>query len=148
LDPEQIRLLQAAATERATESGLQLTVKLIDEAPRYWVHLAPLNNRPAATLKAAELKRLGAGDSSVVEEGPNRFVVSLGLFKQEAAANAYVKTLIKQGLKLPIEVSLRSPPSDRVQVLLRGRTDVVAKRLAELAQRFPAARISDCPVQP
>ena len=144
LGMEQLKQLQAQASDGTAGAGVQVIVKLVDEPPRYWVHLAPLANRRAAEQKAAELKRLGVGEPSLVEDG-SQFVISLAMFKEEGAANEYRKTLTRKGLKSPIEVSPRPQPPERAQVLLRGRADLVAKRLTDLASRFPGANVSDCP---
>src|SRR6266478_5030897 len=60
--------------------GKLLTQKRIETTTSYWAYLPPSGNRAEAERRAGELRARGIGDVSVIESGPQRYAVSLGLF--------------------------------------------------------------------
>lgn len=79
--------------------GRLLTQKKVETNTAWWVHLPKLATKAAADKRAAELVAAGLKDVSVVvDNGPQRLAISLGAFRSEEAANAYVQTLEQKGI--------------------------------------------------
>ena len=77
--------------------GRLLTQKKVDTTLAYWVYLPKFANKTAADKRVAELNAAGLKDVAVVDSGPQRFAISLGAFRAEDTANAYVQALDKEG---------------------------------------------------
>lgn len=126
-------------------SGIAVDIKQPEETNSYWVHLPPQPNRATADKKAAELKKLGVTDFYIVQDpGPNRFAISLGLYKSDAAAAEFLKGLTKRGVR-SARVEVREKPPQTARLSVQGPVAVVNKHLAELLARLPDARAADCP---
>lgn len=138
--------LRTQAGEQAPD--LQLSIKAVEGQPgSYWVLIPSLADRQAAEKKLVELKHLGLSDYSLMTEaGPNQFAISLGLFKSQQAANEYLQTLVKRGVK-SAQVQAREQPALKAQLMVRGPTDALARELPQLLAPFPAASVTDCPAE-
>jgi hypothetical protein len=80
--------------------GKLLTSRHADTKSAYWVFLAPLPGKAAADKRVAELKRAGISDLYVItDNGPQKNAISLGVFKSEEAAQAYLDTLVNKGVR-------------------------------------------------
>ena len=140
LTPEAAQQLKAQIGEKVP--GLEFDVKPGQTPSDYWVLIPPLPTRPAAEKKLLELKRMGVSDATLREEGaPSRFVISLGIFASEQAAQDHLKSLLKSGVK-SAEVQERKKP---LQWLIHGPAELLATRLPELLSAFPAVSAADCP---
>ena len=109
----------------------------------YWVHIPPQADRAAAEARVAELKDKGVQDFFIVqEEGPSRYAVSLGLYRQEKGANEYMARLKKQGV-----TQARITPrggNPRRDVILSGPADTVDTALARLNASLGELRVTGC----
>jgi hypothetical protein len=118
-----------------TKLGSEDTLKLRDRAQdgsSWWVNLPPLPNRDAAVKRAEEVRTQGVAGAFIIrEDGENRNAVSLGLFKNEAAAQEFMRQLQTKGVK-GARITVRSLPGSRHTLDMRGPADRVAE-LAELA---------------
>lgn len=140
----------AARAEKALEPlalGARMTRRTIDETTSWWVFIPPQDNEPnvrqAALRKAGELKKLGVQDYFIVqEEGPQRWAVSLGVFRSEEAAQAHLAGLRAQGVN-----SARIAPrhSPRVWLQIKGTDATLQSRLQELARGMEGSELRDCP---
>jgi len=80
--------------------GKLLTTRHANTSSAYWVYLPPLPSKAAAERRAAELKQSGIDDLYVIQDnGAQRNAISLGVFKSEDAAQAYLVTLRNKGLQ-------------------------------------------------
>jgi hypothetical protein len=69
------------------------------DATSHIVFIPPQGSKEAAERKAGELKNLGVSDYFIVSDNSSlRWGISLGVFKSEAAAQALLSTLGKQGV--------------------------------------------------
>jgi hypothetical protein len=126
------------------ELGARLAQYRGEETAGWWVYLPPQGNRAGALRKAAELKKLGVQDYFVVqEEGRMRWAVSLGVFRAEEAAKAYLDALRRKGVKSALtgERETRVP---KVWFQVRGVEPALQARLQELAREFEGATLHDC----
>jgi hypothetical protein len=91
---------RAQAVLEPLELGKLLTSRRIDSKSAYWVFVPPQPNKAAAEKKLAELKALGVEDLYVIQDsGPQKNAISLGVFKTEEAAHAYLDRVQKKGVK-------------------------------------------------
>src|SRR5438034_3120249 len=76
-----------------------ISQKKVEVIANYWVFIAPAANKPAADRRLEELKALGIRDVALIDSGPQRFAISLGVFRTEEAAQARLSALQAQGVK-------------------------------------------------
>ncbi|HUY04695.1 MAG TPA: SPOR domain-containing protein [Rhodocyclaceae bacterium] len=127
---------------------LRLSVKTAEGQPDgYWVLIPPLPDQQASEKKLSELKRLGISDYSLLTAaGPNQFAISLGLFQSEQAADQHLQALVKRGVR-SAQVQARVRPAVGVLVVVSGPAEALVRELPQLLTPFPAASVTDCPVE-
>jgi hypothetical protein len=81
------------------QTGINVEIKSAESNPSYIVHLAPSESLKEAQRKLVELKRLGVSDAFLMQEGPLKLGISLGLFRAEEGAKAMVQQLAAKGIK-------------------------------------------------
>jgi hypothetical protein len=121
--------------------GRLLTQKRVENATAHWVFVPRLPSRTAAEKRVAELKAAGIKDLFVVDGGPQRLAISLGVFRTEDAAAAYVAELGKLGI-----TDARAGPRQQVIVqtllIIRDPEAAVVARLKALQPTFPGSEIT------
>jgi hypothetical protein len=126
------------------DAQLKIVQRAAEEAKSWWVHIPPSPNGDQADKKAAELSKLGVKDFYVVrEDGPNQYAVSLGLFKSEDAAKAYLDALAKKNVK-SARVTAREAADEKAVVEVRGAADRLARALADLPAELNAPPAMEC----
>ena len=113
----------------------------------WWVFIPPLASRDEVDRRLAELTGQGIAEYYAVEgEGPMRNAISLGIFRSEAAANAYLRALRERGVR-SARVGRREHRVTQTAFLLREPDARVSAQLAGLAERFPGSELKalDCP---
>ena len=109
----------------------------------YWVHVPPLADRAAAEARVLELKEKGVQDFFIVqEEGPTRYAISLGLYRQEKGANEYLARLKKMGVA-QARITPRGGEARR-DLTLNGPSDAVDAALAKLNASLGELRVTNC----
>ena len=87
----------------------------------------PQGSKANADKKAAELKRLGIDEFFIIsEDGPNKFAISLGVFKNEEGAKNYLEILAKQGVKTACAAERETRVAKTI-FTLRGVDDVKSR---------------------
>jgi len=125
--------------------GSRLAQRRTEETAGWWVFMPPQGSRQAALKKAAELKNLGIDEFFVVpDEGQYRWAVSLGVFRNEDAAQARLASLRTQGVR-----SARVGPREMVVPKLWLQVSAVdaasEARLKEIAARIEGSELRPCP---
>lgn len=152
VDAAQCRTISGVAPDAAESlktvlagAGLAVDIRLAEAPPRFWVNIPPQPNLAAAERKAAELRKLGVTDFSILPEAaPTRFALSLGYFATETAAKEHLQALAKRGVR-SARVDERELPPQTARLTVRGPAEAVSKRLPELLGKLPEAKIADCP---
>jgi hypothetical protein len=125
--------------------GFNVEVKPVDGTKSYWVLIPPQANKAATDKKAAELRALGVKDFYIMQdEGPSRNAISLGLFRNEAAANELLQGLNKRGVK-SARIEVRATPPRHTQALVKGPSQLLDQRLPGLVAKMPGAATTECP---
>ena len=108
----------------------------------WWIYIPPLANKAEADKKAGELRQLGITDYFVVQEGPNRFAISLGVFSGEKGGQDRLSELKNKGVRSArlmqrpgkdgtISLKAEGPAADRAALL----GAVISGGLAKPAER-------------
>ena len=107
----------------------------------WWVFMPPQADKKGAEKKAGELQRLGVAEFFVVNEGPQKFAISLGIFSREEAAQRRLEQLRGQGVR-SARVGPRSIEGARQLLEVKGGSS----DLAVFRKALPAGSVpKDCP---
>ncbi|ALU91372.1 SPOR domain-containing protein [Herbaspirillum rubrisubalbicans] len=127
--------------------GDKVVQKLTQDVTSHMVYIAPEGGREGADRRVAELRRLGIGDFYVIPDSfPNpalRYGVSLGIFRTEEAAKAYVGQLISRGVRSARIIARRSGAGKQV-FQLRDLTPEARTALENIKSAFPDQEIRAC----
>jgi len=138
----------AAARQMLIERDLGEMVSSVQAtlSDGWWVHIPPRANGQEASRRAKELERLGVRDLYVFEEGPNRFAISLGVFRSEAAAAEYLDDLTRRGIK-GARVGRQEQRVSMTLLYVRSQAPEVIARVTEVKAQFARAEMRQvsCP---
>jgi len=114
------------------------------EISSYIVHIPPQGSKEAADRKAAELRGLGVTNYFILNESsPLRWGISLGVFRTEAAAEAQLAALVKQGVH-SAKVAPRYTGSKQLFYQFRDISADTKSRLEKIAAKFPDQETRAC----
>lgn len=133
------RILERQLAVRVSESEQMATTS-------WWVHMPGLQTRQLAERKQAELRALGVREMSLMPEpgDPEKLVISLGLFKTEAAAKDLLASLVTKGVR-NARIVPRDGPAGRFRVELRGSPASLAALLDEAPDDIAGVERAACP---
>jgi hypothetical protein len=141
-------LADTARAEKALEPlalGTRLAQRRTEEAAGWWVFIPSQKTRQGALRKAAELKGLGVEEFFIVqEEGPQRWGLSLGVFRTEEAAQARLAALRQQGVRTA-QVGQRETVVPKVWLQVSNVDATTERRLAEVALQMEGSELRSCP---
>jgi len=114
------------------------------EISSYIVHIPPQGSKEAADKKAAELRGMGVTNYFIMNESsPLRWGISLGVFRSEAAAQAQLAALVKQGVHTA-KVAPRYTGSKQLLYQFRDISADTKSRLEKIAAKFPDQETRAC----
>ena len=127
--------------------GKLLTSRRVDLDSAYWVNVGPFTTKGAADRRANELKAQGISDMLAVDAGRGQYVVSLGIFRSEQAAQARVEALARQGVTTA-KVEPRQQTLSQTILVVRDPREPVVARLKDLQPQYLGSdlRFGACPV--
>jgi hypothetical protein len=135
---------RAEAALAALALNAKATLRSIEMASGYLTYLPPAGTRADADRRVDELRKLGAKDAQVIaENGPLRFAISLGSFRDAEAARAHLNALEKQGIK-GARISDKPMPITGTRFILRDVDAASMQKLATLRKDFPAQALRTC----
>jgi hypothetical protein len=124
--------------------GPRLGLRRTEETAGWWVYIPSQGNRQGALKKAAELKSLGVEEYFVVaDEGPFRWGVSLGVFRNEEAALSRLATLRRQGVRTA-EVGARETLVPKVWLQVQGVDAALEAQLKDIARTVDGSELKPC----
>lgn len=140
-------LFDAPRAEKALEPlalGNRLGQRRTEELAGWWVFMPPQGSRQLALKKAAELKARGVEDYFIVqEEGPQRWALSLGVYRTEEAAMARFAALRKQGVRTA-QVAAREMTVPKVWLQVKGVDAALEARLRDIARQIDGSELKSC----
>ncbi|MBP5988001.1 MAG: SPOR domain-containing protein [Azonexus sp.] len=113
------------------------------EGNGWWVHVPPLASKAEADKKAGELKQLEISDFFVVQDGPSRFAISLGVFSSEKGAQDRLADLKAKGVR-SAKVGPRPGKDSTVRLQAHGPSTDRDGLLAAVGKIVPKAEAQDC----
>ncbi|WP_016834870.1 hypothetical protein [Herbaspirillum lusitanum] len=123
------------------------TTRSVQEAASHMVYIPTQDGKEGADRKTAELRRLGIQDFYVMPESqPNpalRWAISLGVFKTEEAAKAYIGRLIPQGVR-SARIMARNVTSNKQAYQWRNVDAATKTALDGLKAKFPNQEMRSC----
>lgn len=90
--------LQALLTDKFAEFKVVRTTEA-GEGNGWWVFIPPLSGKAEADKKAGELRRFGVTDYFILQDGPSRFAISLGVFSTEKGGQDRLAELKERGIR-------------------------------------------------
>lgn len=137
-------LARARQALQALAPGAVPIERQVEESTAWWVFIAPAGSRDAAQKKTAELKGLGISDYFVVqEEGPERWAISLGIFRSEALARARLETLREKRVRTA-QIGTRDKHRSRTWLQTRALTADQIESLPALVKQFEGSELREC----
>ena len=129
----------------ALSPGVKVEPRPVETPGWYMVYLPPHKTWAEAERRADELRKLGVKDLFVMNENaPMKFAISLGSFRDPAAAKSHLAVLEKMGVK-GVRMSDRSSGvvvMTRFQ--LRELDAAASRQLATLRNEFPGQTVRPC----
>jgi len=132
--------MRALAVLEPLDLARLISQKKVEVIANYWVFIAPAANKPAADRRLEELKALGIRDVALIDSGPQRFAISLGVFRTEEAAQARLAALEAQGVKAA-KVGGRAQSVQQTLLVVRDPPAPAVARMKELQGSFPGSEI-------
>ncbi len=130
--------------QQARDADKSIVVREGEAAPSaYWVNIPPQGGKAGAERRAADLRQLGLEDFFIVQEaGPNRYAISLGLFRGDTLARRHLETLQKRGVKGATVSARYSANGARVEI--QGPGGVVERLLQSAQERIKGSERQSC----
>lgn len=120
--------------------GKLLSQRRIEVGVAYWVFQSPPSNRTEAERRVAELRSRGIADVAVAENGAQRYVVSLGVFRTEDAAQNRAADLAKKGVT-NVRTGPRQQNVTQTLLVVRDPQAPVVARMRELVAAYPGSEV-------
>jgi hypothetical protein len=122
--------------------------RVVTDAGGYWVYMPPLKTKAEADKKLAELKSLGVTEFFLVQEPAQwRNAISLGIFRSDEAAQAFLGKLKERGVRSAI-AARRENFLKQVAFYVREPSEATVARVTELQRDFPGSEIKAGPCPP
>jgi hypothetical protein len=119
--------------------------RTVTDASGYWVHMPPQKTKADADRKVRELNALGVTELVMVTDpGEWRYAISLGIFRTDEAAQAFLAGLRKQGVRTAT-VARRENFLKQVVFYVREPSPATAARLALTQNEFPGSELKAGP---
>ena len=144
-------LADAPRAEKALEPlalGAQLSQRRTEEVAGWWVYIPPQAGGPgarqAALKKAAELKTLKVDEYFIVaEDVPQRWAISLGVFRSAESANARLAALKERGVR-SAQVGPRETVVPKIWLQVRSVDTALDARLRDVARQIDGSEVRPC----
>jgi len=129
---------RALASLVPLDLGRLMSQKKVEVITNYWVYIPPAASKAAADKRFAELKAQGIRDLFLLDSGPQRFAISLGIFHTEEGAKARLAALEQQGIT-SAKVGSRAQSVQQSALVVRDPPTTAVTRLKELQSEFPGS---------
>ncbi len=113
------------------------------ESNGWWVFIPPQAGKAEADKKAGELRQLDVTDYFIVQEGPNRFAISLGVFSSEKGGQERLAELKEKGVR-SARLTPRPGKDGTVSLQASGPATAKAALLEAVAKAVPKAGGQAC----
>lgn len=114
------------------------------ETGGWWIYIPPQANKAEADKKAGELRQLGISDYFVIQEGPNRYALSLGVFSGEKGGQDRLAELRAKGVR-SARLMQRPGKDGTLNLQAEGPASGQAALLGALSGNLARPAVRDCP---
>ncbi|PKO87848.1 MAG: hypothetical protein CVU18_09350 [Betaproteobacteria bacterium HGW-Betaproteobacteria-12] len=114
------------------------------ESGGWWIYIPPQATKAEADKKAGELRQLGVSDYFVIQEGPNRFAISLGVFSGEKGGQDRLAELKAKGVR-SARLMPRPGKDGTISLQAEGPAAGQAALIAALNGDLARPAVRDCP---
>jgi hypothetical protein len=122
----------------------KLTRREVQELGSHMVLIPPQAGKAGADKKAAELRKLGIADFYVMQDSsPQRWGISLGIFKTEEAARAHLASLVQKGVRSAQVVEYKIAVN-KLAFQLRQLDPSAKDQLEKIKAGFTQLEMRDC----
>ena len=119
--------------------------RVLADASGYWVFIPPLKSRAEAEKAGRALKEFGVTEYTVVQDqNQRRHAISLGLFRTDEAAQAFLKSLQKKGVTDAV-AEKRNNFLKEVVFFIREPSEATVAKLAAMRATLPASEVRAVP---
>jgi len=124
--------------------GQRQSRRNVREVASHMVFIPSQGSKAGADKKAAELRRMGITNLFIIQDNSAlRWGISLGVFKTEAAARAYLTSLGQRGVR-SARVGVRSVSTSKVAYQLRELEPATTQALDRILADFPEQKKREC----
>lgn len=124
--------------------GQRLAQRRSAQTIAWWVFIPPQSSASEAEKKASELKDLGVKDYFVVQQpGPQHWSISLGVFRNEAAAQTRLRALQAKRVH-SAQVGSYATQNEKLWYQVHDVDAALHAKLEQLAQKFPGSALQAC----
>lgn len=124
--------------EALQAAGARVVSTRIEQPSGYLVYVPPAPTRADAQQRLAALRAAGQADVFVVQDGPLRLAISVGLFRSEETARALVTRLQQRG-ETGLQIAPRGPVNVRIRLQAHWPDAASAAAAGPIGSRFDAA---------
>ncbi|NIO40099.1 MAG: hypothetical protein GTO41_07850, partial [Burkholderiales bacterium] len=136
-----LELRRVSEALSSLQMGDRITARKQEVTTNWWVYMPPQGDRAGMDRKANELVDLGITDLiKITETGRWRYAISLGAFRNEEGARAYLALLKEQGVRTG-GVGRREQQMMQTTLVIRSPSPAESTKLVELATRFPGSQM-------
>lgn len=140
--PDVVRASAALARLELPQDRIE---RAVTDSGGYWVYIPPLKTKAEVERKIGELKALGVTEFFVVQEATQwRNAISLGIFRTEEAARAFLAKLRERGVRSAI-AERRENFLKQIAFYVREPDEAIVKRIAQIQHEFPGSEIKAAP---
>jgi hypothetical protein len=139
-------LLRARESLATLKLGNDLSERTVEQDHGFWVYLPPQKKRADVDRKVAQLKERGVDDYFVVQEkGQWMNAISLGVFKNEEAAQKFLKALRAKDVRTA-RIGERKSKLRYTVFIMKELDSGTADKLGVLQKEFPDSelKVSAC----
>lgn len=132
--------IAAIAALEPLQLGKQMSQRRAETTSSFWVFVPPLSSKQAADKKVGELKAMGLTDYYILNDGPQKNAISLGIFKSEEAAIRYHEAIKTRGV-ISARVGPRAQPVAQTVLVIRDPQPAQAETLQQLKNDFAGSEV-------
>lgn len=138
IDEERAQALRNALEQ----SQARVDAQRVELGSSYLVHLPPAASVQEAQQRLLDVRRIGRDDAFVIQDGPLRMAISLGLFRFESTARVMLEQLERAGETRAV-ITPRPPILVRIALRAVWRNEGAEAVAAELGTQFDVG-VSEC----
>ena len=112
----------------------------------YWIYIPPLKSRSELDNKMLQLQVRGVTDYlPILEAGPWRYAISLGVYRNEDGAKRQLASLRQLGVR-SAQIGEREQRVTQTAFVVRNPTEAQSAQLSSLKAEYPGSdlRVVDC----